>query len=166
MSLDRGRSAWYHQFHDFHGFNHFHQDSRETDEFVLSTSTPALLAGTSNFPLNFLERQFLDNVYLSKKLSRTTRQGQSRIHNARGAGIPMSQRLSALSLSPSSIRFRSSKMLAQLHLRERPRALFGQPNSPRHCFVPSFGWPASVDPRFGHDKMFAGEPPKPPHPAG
>ena len=79
MSLDRGRSAWYHQFHDFHGFNHFHQDSRETDEFVLSTSTPALLAGTSNFPLNFLERQFLDNVYLSKKLSRTTRQGQAGI---------------------------------------------------------------------------------------
>ena len=82
MSLDRGRSAWYHQFHDFHGFNHFHQDSRETDEFVLSTSTPALLAGTSNFPLNFLERQFLDNVYLSKKLSRTTRQGQATTFDA------------------------------------------------------------------------------------
>ena len=49
----------------------------------------------------------------------------------------------------------------QLHLRERPPALFGQLNSPRHCFVPSFGWPASVDPRFGHDKMFAGELPKP-----
>ena len=70
---------------------------------------------------------------------------------------------SALSLGPSSNGFRSSKMFAQLHLRERRRALFGQPNSPRHCCLPRSSWPASVDPCFGLDKMCADEPPKSSH---
>ena len=74
MSLNRGRIARYDQFHVM-SLSIMKIPVKLMNSFFPRPS-PALLVGTSNFPLNFLEKQFVDNVYLSKRLSRTTRQGQ------------------------------------------------------------------------------------------